>query len=409
MESATPQPSLHRPTLIVVLGMHRSGTSVATRALETLGASFGGNLITPVVGVNPKGFFEDLDVHSLDIELMNALGVDWFALPAPDFDRLESVQLDEFKSRAVALLRAKCSSGIFALKDPRLCRLLPFWQTVFDQLDARVLYVVAFRNPISVARSLEARDSLPAEHSYLLWLAHVAPALRYTMGRPRALVNYDSMMEAPRDALKRLAAVFGLPLDPHKCEAFERDFLEDGLRHTQFKGEDLDRVENAPAVMKELYSALEAYADVASPTNARSLDERLAGTEAFLAGTAPALARSWQLEQQLRKAHLRNSELEQTVEAQETRLANLERALEEANTRIGELEQCARESDDVRIAMDATIQSLKQSRLDMESVAIVRQKELVRTMSTLNEVLDSTSWRITAPLRAVRKRLHTLG
>lgn len=55
METAPPQPQ--RPTLIVVLGMHRSGTSVTTRAMETMGASFGDNLI-PTAYDNPKRPFQ---------------------------------------------------------------------------------------------------------------------------------------------------------------------------------------------------------------------------------------------------------------------------------------------------------------------------------------------------------------
>ncbi len=51
------------PTLIVVLGMHRSGTSVLTRAMETLGANLGSRLMPAAAGNNDKGFFEDIDVN----------------------------------------------------------------------------------------------------------------------------------------------------------------------------------------------------------------------------------------------------------------------------------------------------------------------------------------------------------
>jgi hypothetical protein len=39
-----------QPTLIVVLGMHRSGTSATTRAMETMGASLGDHLIATGAG-----------------------------------------------------------------------------------------------------------------------------------------------------------------------------------------------------------------------------------------------------------------------------------------------------------------------------------------------------------------------
>ncbi|CAG9255621.1 conserved hypothetical protein [Paraburkholderia unamae] len=440
MDNANSQPSPQSPTLIVVLGMHRSGTSVATRALETLGASFGSNLGGAVAGVNPKGFFEDMDVMGFDIELMNATGVDWFALPAADFGRLETAQLEALQSRALALLGAKCSSGIFALKDPRICRLLPFWQPVFNQLDARVLYVVAFRHPISVARSLAARDSLPAEQSYLLWLAHVVAALRHTSGLPRALVNYDTMMETPGNALKRLSMDLGLPLDPARRETFEREFLEAGLRHTRFASADLEHINNAPTALKVLFRSLEKFADEPSPAHGQDLDEALTRAEAFLADTAPLLARDWDLEQELRQARRRVDEIEGESAERECRSAAFENGLTQATSRIAvlerELEQAlarvrSREQESqaasVRInelereqqtalaligelkqerhCAHTRIETLEQHCRTVEAAVTARQREIDQTVTTLNSVLASTSWRVTAPLRAVRRKL----
>ena len=52
--------------LIVVLGMHRSGTSAITRGIRVLGADFGDNLQPAVAGINEKGFFEDNDIVALN-------------------------------------------------------------------------------------------------------------------------------------------------------------------------------------------------------------------------------------------------------------------------------------------------------------------------------------------------------
>jgi hypothetical protein len=60
--------------LVVVLGMHRSGTSAITRALEVLGVNVGTNLLPPVDGDNAKGFFEDVEINSLNVEILRALG-----------------------------------------------------------------------------------------------------------------------------------------------------------------------------------------------------------------------------------------------------------------------------------------------------------------------------------------------
>jgi hypothetical protein len=397
MESVFPTPAPQRPTLIVVLGMHRSGTSVTTRAMETMGASFGDNLMPPVAGVNPKGFFEDMDVASLDIELMNAVGVDWHALPSPDFNRLTGSQLDDFRARALALLCEKCQSGIFALKDPRVARLLPFWQPIFDELGARVLYVVAFRHPISVARSLEARDSLTAEKSYLLWLAHVVPALRHTSHLARTFVNYDTIMEVPRDVLERLSSELGLSLDANRLEAFERDFLEEGLRHTRFGTADLERDGNAPSVVKSLFGALEAFAEAPSSANEQHLEEMLSRAEVFLADTAPLMARAWQFELNLRSMHQRVDELQNLLSTQGARATEVEHELAHANGCITALQQDQQSAN-------ARIETLEEDNQSLEAMATTHKRELDQVARMLSDVLGSKSWRITAPLRAIRER-----
>ena len=62
--------------IIVVIGMHRSGTSALTRALEVLNVHLGDNLMKPIADVNDKGFFEDLDINKfndLSPDLLNLL------------------------------------------------------------------------------------------------------------------------------------------------------------------------------------------------------------------------------------------------------------------------------------------------------------------------------------------------
>ena len=67
-----------KPRLIVVLGMHRSGTSLITRSLAAIGANFGNNLIPPQPD-NDKGFWEDSDIIAFNDELLNSCGMTWYS------------------------------------------------------------------------------------------------------------------------------------------------------------------------------------------------------------------------------------------------------------------------------------------------------------------------------------------
>ena len=77
--------------IVVVLGMHRSGTSTVARALQSVGVSLGDRLMPAAPGNNDKGFFEDLDIVNFNERLLSAVGHAWHSislLKGSDVDRL---------------------------------------------------------------------------------------------------------------------------------------------------------------------------------------------------------------------------------------------------------------------------------------------------------------------------------
>src|ERR1700730_10621724 len=145
--------------LVVVLGMHRSGTSALTRALKVLGVDLGERLYPGVPENNDKGFFEDIDLNNLNERMLRAVASEWhFAAPLT-FNEIAHLQNSDFCIEGIDLLKDKsANTSIFGFKDPRIAKLLPFWQHVFSRCRFRVSYLLVVRNPLSVAKSLEARD-----------------------------------------------------------------------------------------------------------------------------------------------------------------------------------------------------------------------------------------------------------
>lgn len=229
--------------IVVILGMHRSGTSAITRGLSTLGVELGDRLMPPHAQ-NPKGYWEDTDINSLNISIMKALDIEWYSQRPLRQSDFSGGELDLLRIEAVDILRAKTANGrIFGFKDPRTTRLLPFWKTVFELLGLEANYLITCRNPLSVARSLAKRDGFPHEKSYLLWLNHIVEAMLNTEGNPRVVVDYDRFLKNPVDELFRIGAAFhldagGLGNSPSTREFIE-SFLEPSLRHTQYSIEDL--------------------------------------------------------------------------------------------------------------------------------------------------------------------------
>src|SRR6202035_743232 len=71
-------------TAIIVLGMHRSGTSALTGMLHHLGVALGERLM-PATADNPRGYLEHIDIVAAHERILSALGWSWDdirALPA---------------------------------------------------------------------------------------------------------------------------------------------------------------------------------------------------------------------------------------------------------------------------------------------------------------------------------------
>ena len=291
MYSEKPKMRAGNKSIVVILGMHRSGTSAITRGLQVLGIDLGERLMLPAENNNERGFFEDIDVNAINIELLNELGQDWHTLSLIQADELLHEKYAGLRLRAVELLRSRLqNTDRFGLKDPRLCRLLPFWQKVFEHLQVEVSYVIAVRNPLSVAKSLEARNQLPHEKSHYLWLEHILPSVLLTQGARRVVVDYDLLLENPQQQIARMSMALGLGnrLDPARLAEFSRDFLDIRLRHTSYKPED---VIESPLVPNPVRTAVMLLADVAAER--LSLDsEEVAGVFGDLAVQMAGMAQA---------------------------------------------------------------------------------------------------------------------
>ena len=145
--------------IIVVLGMHRSGTSAVTRSLRALHVELGDRLMPPLVGNNPTGFWEDIEINALNIEMLRTIEDDWHHLSPIRPQHIVTLRKAGFLGRAADLLETKLRDrSIFGFKDPRTAKLLPFWKLVFERFKFEVKYVLAIRHPLSVVKSLAKRD-----------------------------------------------------------------------------------------------------------------------------------------------------------------------------------------------------------------------------------------------------------
>lgn len=217
---------------IIVLGMHRSGTSVVSRALMALGINFGSTLIPPQE-YNPKGIFEDEEVNTLNEALLEEIGCSWKTIIIPKKHPKQII--DRYHEKATKIFSKKFSeNSILGLKEPRITRLLPFWENVFMDTEASTQYVLANRNPMSVADSLKKRNNIPLAHALALWVVYQLDGLAALIRNGGIIVDYDSILENPKKELYRLSIFLNQDPETSKPEVenFIQNFLALDLRHS---------------------------------------------------------------------------------------------------------------------------------------------------------------------------------
>ncbi|WP_374441022.1 methyltransferase domain-containing protein [Stella sp.] len=204
-----------RPRLaVVVLGMHRSGTSALAGALGALGLAEPADPMAAQPD-NPRGFHESAGIADLNDRILAALGLAWdqpALLSEADGDRIARRYADDADA---ALRRAFGDAQAILLKDPRLCLLLPLWAAALHRLGFAPRAVLAYRNPLDVAASLAARNGIEPPRAFRLWLAHVLGALETERtGRLHGVVDYDMLLAAPAAILAATAEAVGLEMHP---------------------------------------------------------------------------------------------------------------------------------------------------------------------------------------------------
>lgn len=364
--------------LIVVLGMHRSGTSAITRALQTMGVDLGNRLMQPVEHVNAKGFWEDDDITAINEQILHSLGMSWHSLAPLTPEHLSALQQNGLYTKAANMLREKVgTSPIYGFKDPRVAKLLPLWQGIFKTCGFQPSYLIAIRNPLSVAQSLLKRDGFNPVKSHLLWLEHVLLSLELSASYPHTVVDFDQLMHQPLAETKRIAAALELAINPAELNAYIESFIDEDLRHTVFKPEDLNSDPNCPPLACEVYRALLHQGAATSVTIDKWLTE--------FRRITPIMSLVDSLQTGLTKAEHTTQEFKQLIEEKDQLLKD--RALEYSqeihnrNTHISTL----------------------------ESAVVLRDQWNEQLTTELHTVINSNSWRATAPLRAVGKQVRRVA
>lgn len=222
--------------LVLVLGMHRSGTSALSGLLVQAGLNAPEDLM-PASPANPRGYWESLGAVELSNRLLEQMGSHWsccWDLPLNCWDT-HTDAVRNWRRGILQILQTSFPTGSRAvLKDPRLCVLLPALQPWLESGLIPVTIFLPIRHPAEVAASLHAAEGIPRRQAMLLWLGHVLHAERNSRQLNRLIVDYRIMLADPQAILNSSAHVLSMAapewIQPDNWNTNATNFIEPQLQ-----------------------------------------------------------------------------------------------------------------------------------------------------------------------------------
>src|SRR6516164_2686907 len=249
--------AVQRRPIVLVVGMHRSGTSLCSHLLSALGVdmadTISGRGAASPVPENPHGHWERWEIvefHDRILGLFNrdyegcfhdfALPVAWWADP----------RVAQIRREIIAFLERRMGDGYFGFKDPRTVRLMPVWHQIFNELKLAPRIVLCLRNPAQVARSLYARDRLDPANGEYRWLVHMIDFYRYTSNFDCCAVEYEEWFHNPTANIEKLQKFLDLPWQQSETDLrlLLSDLIDPTARH-----DDTEHREAGQPLVRSLY------------------------------------------------------------------------------------------------------------------------------------------------------------
>ena len=433
LEGRGPKDRSSNPTLLV-LGMHRSGTSAITGSLGYSGAWVGEEAELTIPNVeNPQGFWERRDVRELCDRLLLAAGADWWKIADFDPTAIPRATLAEQRRKFKRIVSALNEYATWTVKEPRLCLLLPVLR---DYLRNPVCIHV-YRNPLEVARSLQARDGFGISAGLALWEAYNLHALNASRDLPRILVSHRSLISHPAETLNALVEKLeeldlDHPIRPD-TELIER-FIDPGLYHQ--KATDEETEDFLLPSQRALWSSLRSgkfpdHRNNASITHATR--QQLLDLETAELSISRRQGEAEKLAADLRTRDRTLSELsagmksradtirarDETIDEINARLKQRAAAIQAHERTIGELNAGMKSRADTIQARDEAIDEIN-ARLKQRAAAIqahertigqlnAGMKSRADTIQARDEAIDEINARLKERAAAIQARERTIG
>ncbi|MFZ4683033.1 MAG: hypothetical protein ACOYMS_11055, partial [Terrimicrobiaceae bacterium] len=222
-------PDSPKNKILLLLGMHCGGTSVLSGALQILGADHA----------------PDSGLAALHERFLTVAGSSWHDVAPLIAGWKDGEGSAWFRDQLKEILqRCGSTTTLTSFADPNLCKLLPLWLPVLDELGLEPAYTIISRNPLAVAAELKTSNGLDEPTSHLLWVQHMLAAEKNSRGSNRTFLTYDELLDDPLSALGKIAFDLRLnwPKPVASAEEELRQFLDSESRDHRAKDDPADAV-----------------------------------------------------------------------------------------------------------------------------------------------------------------------
>ncbi|MGL5081241.1 MAG: glycosyltransferase [Microcoleaceae cyanobacterium] len=360
--------------MVIIAGMHRSGTSLTASLLQRLGVSIGERLVGADQG-NIRGHFENIAFVEFHKSILRVNGLDELGcMTQPQPLLISQSYIDQAKH---LIVQNQNSQLVWGWKDPRATLFLDFWH----QLLPTAKFVFVYRSPWEVVDSLYRRATdlsilESPEVAVKMWLYYNQEVLRFYQAHAAQclLVNVYKIGEAPEQFVKAINQKFGFNLVTPPADNFEPDLLKQEILETP-----------RPHLIKQcfpetidLYLQLEAIA--------AELAGGLSRNDAQVLNDSPSLVWMFQDWSEVRK-------LEREINTWQDQFQDAVDRLVDAETELGrvqfQFESLEIKYEEAVAKLVTTEETLGQTQLQLEGSASQFQAALTK-LTSLEQELGST-------------------
>lgn len=214
--------SSEQPVLIIV-GMHRSGTSLTASLLQSAGLDIGQYLVEGNFS-NIKGHFENFDFFSFHRDVLSSLGLnDGWTIE-------KTINVPEYYIDKARLLIQKSTSLTqpWGWKDPRTTLFLNFWSHLLPQAK----FLVIYRSPWEVLDSLYRRGDITfhqnPEFALKIWMNYNQMILDFCQRFPEKclLIHLQQIVANPALFIELIVQRLNIPLNAPADDIYDGSLLK---------------------------------------------------------------------------------------------------------------------------------------------------------------------------------------